>query len=196
MYEIKMKKTTIMAHSICLILLIPMIFSTAFVQSVNLDVPNSQTTSDLDELQMYLWIKGSVSGEIEGEVTKAGLEGYIEVLGYHHQVTTSSTSHRQHSPLRIIKLVDKSSPILMQALCTNENLDEVALLFYRFNNATSEMGEYYRITLNNARLIEIESHAQEGGKHTELLAFEYETITWLWVDGGIQTTDSYEVIIA
>ena len=166
-----------------------MIFSATFVQSTNVNLPESQNLTEPGNIQMNLWVSSEVSGDIEGSVTTAGREESIQVLGYHHEVTAPPAGGNVHSPLRTVIVMDKSSPLLMKALLNRENLDEVILRFYR-QSATSQMYEYYRITLEDARLIEKETHSAEGGETTELLAFEYDTITWTWADGNIEYSES------
>ncbi|WP_371804759.1 type VI secretion system tube protein TssD [Candidatus Lokiarchaeum ossiferum] len=184
-----MKKFTKMTQVLCFFLLLPMIFSATFVQSTNVNLPESQNLPGSGTIQMYLRVSSAVQGDIDGSVTTAGHEGSIQVLGYHHQVTAPPSGGNVHSPLRTVIVLDKSSPLLMQALLNRENLDLVELSFYR-ESAAGVMYEYYRITLNDARLIEKESHSVEGGETTEQLAFEYDTITWNWADGNIEYSDS------
>jgi type VI secretion system secreted protein Hcp len=87
-------------------------------------------------LNAYLTIKGAVQGQIKGSVTQKGREGQIAVYAYHHEVISPRdsasglpTGKRQHKPLSITKEIDKSTPLLLRVLVTNEVLTEVVLHF-------------------------------------------------------------------
>jgi len=64
------------------------------------------------------------------------------------------TGKRQHSPLKILKEIDKSSPLLYNALVNNENLVKAKLRFYRINQAGQEE-HYFTIELVNASIVSI-----------------------------------------
>jgi type VI secretion system secreted protein Hcp len=180
-----MRKIIKIAHYFSIFLLIPLIVSTIFVQSVNINVPSSQEIKGSENIQMNLWLTCN-GNDIQGSETVAGREGSIKVLGYHHLVSGSLSGHHQHSPLRITKLVDKSSPLLMKALLSNEICDPVILRFYKINPVTLILEEYYTISLQDARIIEIGSYAQDGGDFVESVAFIYTRITWVWPEDGTE----------
>ena len=80
-------------------------------------------------LNAYLTLEGGSQGEIKGSVTQAGREDTIMVIAFDHKVTSPRdaasglpTGKRQHGPLTICKELDKSSPLLMQALTNNETI--------------------------------------------------------------------------
>ncbi|MEO6833074.1 MAG: type VI secretion system tube protein TssD, partial [Chitinophagaceae bacterium] len=89
-------------------------------------------------LNAYLKLKGQKQGEIKGSVTQKGREGSIMVKAASHEIISPRdpasglpTGKRQHKPLVITKEIDKSSPLLLTALCSNENLTSVVLDFYQ-----------------------------------------------------------------
>ncbi|TFH29572.1 MAG: type VI secretion system tube protein Hcp [Promethearchaeota archaeon] len=161
------------------------------VEGVNSGLPESNTTTEDNSIQMYSWIVGDEAGDIEGGVTTAGLEGSILVLGYHQQISSPIKGDNEFGPFRIVKRVDQASPLLMQALCTRDML-QLTLRFYRPNAVSEVYEEYYRIELHTARLIGIDSHALPEGGFTETLSIEYASITWTWIDGGIEYTADTE----
>lgn len=174
---------------VSLLLLISLLFIPHLVLGVNSGLPESNTTEEVDDsVQMNLWVESEVSGVIDGSVTDAGREGSMQVLGYHHQISAPPDGSNIHNPFRIVKNVDEASPLLMQALCNRENLVSVTLKFYRYDDVLG-FYEYYRIVLEDARIIQIESHALPSGGFTETLSFDYEKITWTWIDGNIEYSD-------
>ena len=177
-------------NKVSLLLIIGLISISLFVPKVNSGLPESSTTeTDAVPILMNLWVESENSGNIEGSETTAGREGSMQVLGYHHQISASAESTNQFYPFRIVKYVDKASPLLMQAMCNRENLENVILRFYR-DTGLGNFEEYYRIELVDAKIIQIESHALESGGFTETLSFNYMSITWIWIEGGIEYTTS------
>jgi type VI secretion system secreted protein Hcp len=108
-----------------------------------------------------------------------------------------------HKPFVITKELDKSSPLLQRALCTNENLTEFTLKFWtpQIKAATGVGAElqHYTVKLTNAKIASINFHMLNN-KNPELMryaeyeeiAFVYQKIEWTWVDGGITASDDWE----
>lgn len=161
-------------------------------------------------LNAYLTLKGEKQGTIKGSETRKGLEGSIAVFAVHHQVISPrdaasglATGKRQHHPLVINKAIDKSSPLLMNALITNENITEVIIKFFSPNTGASggRSGlevQHYTIKLTNARIVHIEmdmeNNLMEPGNKLPILeyvGFTYQKIEWTYTDGGIMATDSW-----
>ena len=98
---------------------------------------------------MNLFVEG-----IDGESTISGRENSITVLGYSHSInnpfdlTTGQVTVVQHSPLRIMKIIDKSSPKLMEKCVQGTTIPSVILRFY------FEPGgqKFYVIELSNAQV--------------------------------------------
>lgn len=173
-------------------------------------------------------ITGDIQGPIEGE----GRNGVIiveamvhEINATYDEVTGQPSGCRQHSPIRITKMMDKASPHIYQALCTDEQM-QVTLNFNRPNLTDSMAGweQYYAITLTNARIVGIKffdkatpqlakALVSSGGGGTvmdrltedvtlnEILPVEevtltYEEIEWEYtVDGTFYIDDYYNPCI-
>lgn len=171
------------------------------VNSSNSDTESLNPTAVEQKIFMYLSLKGSKQGAIQGSVTTAGLEGMIEVYSYTHSIispvdagTGQPSGKRQHKPLTITKPLDKSTPLLYQSLVTSETLSTWELDFYHTTSAgKSEL--YYTIELTNARISEITSRGSGYGV-TESVSFVYQKITWTWVDGGITAQDDWASPVA
>ncbi|AUX44724.1 hypothetical protein SOCE26_061910 [Sorangium cellulosum] len=170
-------------------------------------------------LQAYLKLTGQKQGEIKGSITQAGRKEKIGVIAVHHQITSPRdpatglpSGKRQHKPLVITKELDKSSPLLYQALVTNEVISDWELMFYSSGiSAQKAMGNeqnHYTIKLVNATISNIEffmehtRKAAAGGTsgldlqvqtpEYEKVAFTYQKIIWTWIDGGVTAEDDWE----
>jgi len=158
----------------------------------------------LAALNAYLRLAGEYQGVIEGGVTQVGREGSIMVIASSHEVLVSRdpanglpTGKRQHEPLRITKEIDKSTPLLMKALIDNERLRQFELRYWR-PAASGQEVQYYTIVLRNARIVSIQQEMLNNKypenmqhKEREHVSFVYETIEWIYEDGGIATEDGW-----
>src|SRR6187401_2230480 len=88
-------------------------------------------------LNQYLKLKGQKQGEIKGSVTQKGREGKIMVIAVSHEIMSPRdaasglpTGKRMHKPFVVTKELDKSSPLLYNVLCNNENVTEWKLEFW------------------------------------------------------------------
>lgn len=160
-------------------------------------------------LNAYLRLKGQNQGNIKGGVTLKGRENTIEVIACNHEVVLPrdaasglATGKRRHLPLVITKELDRSTPLLMQALISGEVLTSFELQFYSSQNIgsigrTGAEKNHYTIRLTNATLSGIKM-AMPNNKNPELVkykefeevSFVYEKIEWIWIDGGITTMDT------
>ena len=150
-----------------------------------------------------LIITGEDQGLIEGSCELDQREDTILVQGFDHAVEIPTDSRgvasgkRVHRAMTIIKEIDKSTPMLYQALCTNELLTEVILNWYRLDG-TGEYELYYSITMNNAFITRIRpwvpnvlDRGNEHLKHMEDVSLSYEKIIWTWEPDGIEYEDPW-----
>ena len=96
--------------------------------------------------------------DVEGESTQIGYEGQIEILSYSWGVTQTgafSAPVRVHKPFVIVKVIDKSTPLLMQALCANESIAAVTVTIISPSDRAEAEVKYYTITLKNARIVDV-----------------------------------------
>ena len=156
-------------------------------------------------LNAYLKLKGQKQGEIKGSVTQKGRENKIMVIAVSHEIISPRdaasglpTGKRMHKPLVITKELDKSSPLLYNALTNNENITEWELQFWQ-PSATGAEKQHYTIKLTNANIASIH-FVMANNKHPDLMkfseyeeiAFTYQKIEWTWMDGGITAMDDWE----
>jgi len=134
---------------------------------------------------VFCKVTGQKQGVIQGDTTLKGLQDYLTVLTISTGVvsprdpaTGLPTGKRQHTPLTILKEVDKASPKLFLAAVTNENLTSVECVFYRAQR-NGLMQKYFSITLANASIAEddISGSGQINDGIRESVQFTYQKIT-------------------
>jgi type VI secretion system secreted protein Hcp len=161
-------------------------------------------------LNAFLKLKGQKQGDIKGSVTQKGREGKIMVIAVSHEIVsprdTASglpTGKRQHKPFVITKELDKSTPLLFNALINNENIISWELQFFTPKKNGPGAGaevNHYTVKLTNASIADIKS-IMLNNKNPELahfaeyeeVAFTYQKIEWTWVDGGITAMDDWNL---
>ncbi len=128
----------------------------------------------------------------QGPITGDGPGGVMILIGLSHAIVSPRdaasglpTGKRQHKPLTITKELDKSTPLLLRALVTNENLSAVTFTLTRNGSP------YTTVKLTNAS---VASRTQTGG--VEELEFTYQKIEWTWIDGGISAQDDWSTPVA
>jgi type VI secretion system secreted protein Hcp len=105
------------------------------------------------------------------------------------------TGRRQYEPVVITKAIDRASVLLLKAL-TNNEVCECEFRFFRTGAGGDQ--HIYTVTLGNAYVSSIrqrvlEEDAAKGAAPAPVIeeaSFGFDTITWTWVDGGIENSDS------
>lgn len=142
--------------------------------------------------------------DIPGSSKVQGRENHIEVLGFNHEVYMptdrkdgSAAGTRVHKDLVLVKNYDKASPKLYQYLCNGKIISTATLHWYRIDEQGSEK-EYFKHQLENARITsirpympDVDNPANEQYKHMEEISFRYEKITWTFLDGNVEFSDSW-----
>ena len=160
-------------------------------------------------LNSYLRLKGQKQGDIKGSVIQKTREDTIMVIAVSHSIISPRdaasglpTGKRMHKPLVITKELDKSSPLLYNVLCNNENITKWKLEFFQpQQDQRTGLGSeinHFVIELENASIASI-SFRSPNNKHPDLMkfaeyeevAFVYEKITWTWVKGGVMASDAW-----
>lgn len=155
-------------------------------------------------IPVYLWLKDDGGNVIRGSVDVKDREGSIEIVELMHTVdlpiddrTGKIVSKRLHGDYFLIKELDSSSPYLYQGVSSGRKFKEAVLKFYRINYNGQEE-EYFRVTMENVRVNEVEPFMMDiknprYEKHNHLEAFylAYEKITWHYLDGNIIHSDSW-----
>ncbi|MCG8669047.1 MAG: type VI secretion system tube protein Hcp [Pseudomonadales bacterium] len=140
----------------------------------------SFATTSFAAYEFYIKIEGSEQG-LFTEATKEPHVDWINVLAVHidSSITTDTTSGSasgkpQHEAITIAKEWDMSSPMIMKALRTNENLPFVEISAYKVDE-TGYRSHYYTIELTNATISSINSRSV-GNKAVDKIGFNFERI--------------------
>ena len=145
-------------------------------------------------------IKGQKSGQIKGDSIQRGREGWMQLYDYKHEIVSPrdaasglSTGRRQHKPIVITRKVGAGSPLLMQALVSNENLTEVKFSFWQPNPRIGTEVNYYTISLTNANISSYKQFNEPGVGLMEEISFTYQKIEMTLTDGGISAMDDWMI---
>jgi type VI secretion system secreted protein Hcp len=165
-----------------------------------------RATSAEAALMAYLRVKGQKSGQIKGGITQKGREDTIGVISYEHEVRMGDEAKRVGSHASVLKVtteLDRSVPLLYNAMVTSEVLSEVVLQFWtpqiRAGSGVGSEVQHFTIRLTNARIVSIRQE-MANVKNPDLqkydifetVSFAYDKIEWTWNDGGITATDNWQ----
>ncbi|WP_225759704.1 type VI secretion system tube protein Hcp [Leclercia sp. Marseille-Q4284] len=151
---------------------------------------------------VHLFLTDDGGAMIRGSSDVQHREGSIELRGLHHSLnlptdpmTGKVTGTRQHSPFQFTKELDSASPYLFKAAATGQTLKAAEFRFYHIDYAGQEV-EYYRITLENVKVISVspimhDTRGCPGTGHMEEVALNYEKITHLYKDGNLLAHDAW-----
>ncbi len=161
-------------------------------------------------MMAYAYLVGQKCGKVKGSITQKGREDSIGVIAVSHSIVSPRdpqsglpTGQRMHKPWVFTKELDKSTPILFNLLCTNENITEATFKFWTPQiKATTGVGsevQFFTIKLTNANIASYDFR-QANIRHPDLVKFAeyeevaltYQKIEWCWVDGGITAMDDWE----
>lgn len=159
-------------------------------------------THAAETVHLYLKANGT---DIPGDSTKhsLGRADTIECVAFNFEVypeqevqTGRSTGRSRYEPIRIIKRIDRSSPLLLKALTQNENID-ARFRFYRPNpigDGTTE--QFYTIEIAQARIVGVRTWvpnvidpATAAMPEFEEVSFVFNTINWTFEPGGVTHQD-------
>jgi type VI secretion system secreted protein Hcp len=160
--------------------------------------------ADNVHLKLTLEKQGEVKGE--SSVETLNRKDTIECMFFQHKVKTAREANtnimlgrRQYEPIVVRKEIDKASPMLLQALTTNEKVKEATFLFFRPNktgDGTSE--QFYTITLKNgniAGVYQCNPDTKDGSdvhmKPYEEVEFVFQDIEWRHETGKTSAADSW-----
>ncbi|MEG1041009.1 MAG: Hcp family type VI secretion system effector [Pseudomonas sp.] len=139
----------------------------------------------------YMTITGKTQGLISagcstqdsiGNKCQAAHTDEIMVLALNHRMANVGNIKRAtHTPIVITKNVDKSSPLLAQALSNREEI-KCTIRFYR-TSAFGTQEKYYTIELEGGQVADLLLDLPHAVLHSdaeaqEQISFRYRTITW------------------
>ncbi len=141
--------------------------------------------------EAYMVIEGKKQGKIKGSVYREEHKDKIGVIAIDHDITSPRDVHtgqasgkRTHGSFKITKEVDAATPLLYQALCTNEVMKSIEIRWYR----TTEQGEeenYFTTSLTDATISNMKEIMVLTKDKTKMdlpfmeeVAFTYKKIVW------------------
>lgn len=155
-------------------------------------------------VHLYLTANGT---KIDGESTIESLDraDSIECLSFEDSVRTAreassgmATGERTYEPIRIVKRIDKSSPLIAKALCNNEEI-EATFKFFRPNpTGDGTTQQFFTIEIEEGRVASVTrvspdtiDPASANAPPTEEVTFRFGKITWTYEDGGVSHVDHW-----
>ena len=135
---------------------------------------------------IYCTVVGAKQGKFQADPAARGEASQILVYALTEEVNVpfdpasgQITGRRQHSPVIIVKELDKSSPQFFTAAVTNETLRSVTCTLYR--SAGGAMQAYYKIVLTNATIVDIKDsgdgvNGSAQNDERERISFSYQKI--------------------
>ena len=159
-------------------------------------------------MAMTVHLSLKANGEdIQGESTVTTLEreDTIECFSFDYGVQSASESfsgrpsgQRNYEPIRVVKRIDKATPLLWAALCNNAAV-EGTFRFFRpspMGDGTTE--EFYTVEIKEARIsgIDFSSPDAMGGAGqaeppTESISFVYNNMIQTHEAGGVEFEDNW-----
>lgn len=126
-------------------------------------------------------VTGQKTGVFKGDSLQKGHEDQILVSSYQFELTVprdaatgQATGRRQFHPLTITKQMNQSSPQLLFAAATGENLTKVEINFFQTTRTGTEVN-YYRVTLTNASISDVRQYSA-GATVNEDVSFTFQKV--------------------
>ena len=164
---------------------------------------------------VYMSIEGSTQGKITegsttpesiGNIYQEGHENEFLVRSYTHDIdvprnttTGKPTGQRTHNPFVVTKMVDKSSPLLYNALVHGETLTKVELKWYRTSYA-GKPEHFYSMLLEDAVITNMGAIMETQGLSTnndvapyEKISFSYRKVSWRHETASTSGEDDWRV---
>lgn len=157
-----------------------------------------------ETVHLYLKANGS---QIKGDSTQESLgrKDSIECVAFDQSVTTAReagtgmmTGRRQYQPLKIVKRIDRASPLIMKALTNNEKIDGVFKFFRPNPTGDGTTEQFYTVEIKDGHVASVKELVQNTlepdlANHPPLeeVAFVFHTISWTYTNGGVQHEDSW-----
>ena len=109
----------------------------------------------------------------------------------------SSVGQRQHQPILFRKRLDKTSPLLAQALCRNEVVD-AEFLFFQPNPVTGAEEHFFTIKISQGRITSLKlwlpNTLEQANSHEpalEEVQTTFNNIMWENITGKTSAEDSW-----
>ena len=161
------------------------------------------------QMMAYMELTLATSGKLDGQSTthSLGRKGLFECWSFYHEVnaprdpnTHQATGRRVHQPIEVMVPVTDASPLILQALCSNESVTKAVFRFFRHDRAGKEE-EYYKVTIEDGTVSHFSTRLPNA-KATDLsfhdeyhhIKFTYRKVTTEAVKGGKMTSDDWQAL--
>ncbi len=154
-----------------------------------------------DPVYLFLKVNG-VTVEGDSTETSLGRQNSIECLYYRQGVALPTTSYgltsgrRTYEPLVIRKRVDRSSPLLANALTGSRRVDGVFKFFRLSPSGDGTTEQYYTTEITQGRIVaitqfvtDVEDPGELPDQPFEEIAFMFNQIQWTWTISGVTSMD-------
>jgi type VI secretion system secreted protein Hcp len=156
----------------------------------------------------YLSIKSQKTGDIKGDVTQKGHEGWNSVLAMEYGLATPAdpasgmaTGRRLHQGISFTLRWSKATPLLVGAASSNENLSEVHFQRWIPQTGPTNIGTEVNadtIDLVNAHItsLKIVDQKDDDGKldTVVIVTMSYQKLTITHQEGGVTAEDSWSTV--
>ena len=155
---------------------------------------------------VHLYLKSN-GEDIQGDSSQISLdrEDSIECLTFEDSVRTArepgsgiATGRRTYEPIRLVKRIDKSSPLLARSLTTNEECEGIFKFFRPMPSGDGTTEHFFTVEFGKGRIGSITrvspdtiDPASATAPPTEEVTFLFENITWTFEPSGATHYDSW-----
>ncbi len=137
---------------------------------------------------------------IENACEIKGKEKYTRILGFEFGLSSpvdtqsgQSVGRRQEHPLTIRKLLDQSTPMIIDAIATNKLLDKSELIVCAVFGKEAKKGDKFKVTLEKVRFIDIHTvGGQDGATVVDTVKMVFDKITYEDVPSKKIATDDWK----
>jgi len=127
--------------------------------------------------------------DMDNESEIKGKEKYTRLVGFEFGMSSAvdlasgrASGRRQHRPLVIKKLLDKSTPLLIHALVGNKTLAKSELIVMAVTLKDGKKVDKFKLSLENVRVIDVETIAggedEAAGEIVDTVKLTYDKITY------------------
>ena len=165
---------------------------------------SAMAQSSVSNSTVFMTIMGP-NGQIDGEVTNLGREGWHRLMAFSHEIVSPRdsasglpTGKRQHTPFRIVKLINKGTPTLLENLVKNGKLNHLEISIWSPTSGGPEVRVLtYRLEdVSVASIRPWMPHKGDPGTReyppAEEITFVYHTIRVIYHNGNITAEDDWE----
>lgn len=141
-------------------------------------LPSNSAASTASDI--YLHVKTKRAGKLKGEVVAPDHVDDILVKSWNWGMSQGSamgsgqaTARRAYKHLTVVKQIDSASTPLMNALSTNDEVQEARLAMRK---AGEEQEDFFSILLGGARVVAIDIEVDEHGTPVERVSFAFTKV--------------------